>query len=83
MTIDEIKQEIIDQGRDPEDFDIIITENGYAVTPKWFTETKWIARNEDRALGIELTDRELESIELGQQLTDLELRILELEMRVL
>lgn len=46
MVIEDIKQELIGQGQDPEDFNITITENGYAITPKWFYEAKQIAKKE-------------------------------------
>lgn len=47
MTIDEIKQELIVQGREPDDFDITILEDGYSITPKWYYENKQIAKKED------------------------------------
>ena len=47
MNIDEIKQELIEQGKSPDDFNIEITESGHSVTPKWFYESKQIAKKED------------------------------------
>jgi hypothetical protein len=79
MTIEEIRQELVEQGKDPDDFTILITENGYSVTPKWFYETKQLAKQEDIELGIENTELDLKLIEMGQQNTDLELRLLVLE----
>lgn len=79
MNIEEIKQGLIEQGINPEDFKINTSENGYSVTPKWFYETKQIAKKEDIALGLEISAREIENIELGQQLSNLEIQLLELQ----
>ena len=50
MTIEEIKQELINQGKDLNDFEITITEDGHTVTPKWFYEYKKIAKKEDEPI---------------------------------
>lgn len=50
MTIEEIKQELLEQGKNPNDFNIKITENCISVTPKWFYETKQIAKKEDKPI---------------------------------
>lgn len=50
MTIDEVKQELIKQGKDPDDFNIEITENGCSVTPKWFYEQKQISKKENKPI---------------------------------
>ena len=50
MTLEEIKQELIDQSKDPNDFNIKITENGHSITPKWFYENKKIAKQEDEPI---------------------------------
>ncbi len=50
MTIEEIKQELIEQGKDPNDFNIKIIENGYTITPKRFYETKQVARKEGKLM---------------------------------
>lgn len=50
MKLNKIRQEIIDRGQSPDDFDIKITENGYSITPKWFYETKQIAKQEDKPI---------------------------------
>lgn len=50
MTIEEIRQELAEQGKDPDDFNITINGNGYSITPKWFAETKWIAQKEDKPI---------------------------------
>lgn len=50
MTIEEIKQELINQGENPNDFNIEIFENGCSVTPKWFYEQKQIAKKEDKPI---------------------------------
>lgn len=44
MNLDDIRQSLIDQDKNPNDFNIEIFENGYTVTPKWFYETKQIAK---------------------------------------
>ena len=74
------EQEIINQGQDPNDFNIQITKEGYSITPKWFYEQKQIAKKEDIALGLEISAREIENIELGQQLSNLEIQLLELQL---
>lgn len=81
MTIDEIKQELLSLGKDPYDYNIEIYENGYRISPKWYTENKEIAKKEDAFLGLEVSQREIENIELGQQLSNLEIQILELQLR--
>lgn len=50
MTIDDIKQELISQGKDPDDFNIEITEDRYSITPKRFYEIKQIAKKEDKPI---------------------------------
>jgi hypothetical protein len=40
MILEDIKNKIIEGGKNPDDFNITITESGYSVTPKWFYETK-------------------------------------------
>ncbi len=54
MTIEDIKQELINQNKNPDDFNIEIAENGYSVTPKWFYENKQVAKIEDDKLKIEI-----------------------------
>lgn len=56
MNIIEIKKEIISQGKNPDDFNIKITENGYSVTPKWFYENKQIAKKEDKPIVEDVND---------------------------
>jgi hypothetical protein len=46
MTLEEIKQELLKNGKDPEDFDIVISESGHLVTPKWYYQHKQITRKE-------------------------------------
>lgn len=79
-TIEEITQDLIDNGKDPEDFDIIIEENRYSVIPKWYYETKQIAKKEDIPLGIQLSEREIQEIIQGRQISDLEIQLLELQL---
>lgn len=50
MTLEEIKEKLIKDGNDPNDFNIYITETGYSVTPKWFYEPKKIAKKEDKPI---------------------------------
>ena len=45
VTIDLVKEEIVNAGKDPNDFNISISDNITMVTPKWFAETKWIAKD--------------------------------------
>lgn len=53
---EEIKQELIEQGLDIEDFNINVTENGYSITPKWFYEQKQIAKQEDKPIKDDVQD---------------------------
>lgn len=50
MTLENIKEELMKLGKDPNDFNITITENGYSITPKWFYEIKQIAKKEDKPI---------------------------------
>ena len=75
----EIYNQLIERGENPEDFTITIFENGYSITPKWYYESKQIAKKEDIALALEVSQREIESIELGQQISNLEIQLLEKE----
>lgn len=45
-----IENELRAKNLDPDDFNIILTDNGYQVTPKWFYETKQIAKKEDKPI---------------------------------
>lgn len=56
MKLEEINQDLIHHGKNPDDFNITITENGYSVTPKWFYETKQIARKEDKPIIQDVND---------------------------
>lgn len=56
MGIEEIKQHLIDIGHNPDDFNIIITEHGYSITPKWFYESKQIAKKEDKPIIEDVND---------------------------
>ena len=46
MSEEEIIQQIIENGKNPEDFNIEISENSYSIIPKWFYETKQIFEKE-------------------------------------
>ena len=48
--IGQLEQELIEQGKNPNDFNIRVTENGHTITPKWFYETKQIAKKEDKPI---------------------------------
>jgi hypothetical protein len=48
MNLEGIKQELIEQGKSPDDFNIQIAEEGFLVTPKWFYEIKQIAKLLDK-----------------------------------
>lgn len=50
MELERIKQELMERGKNPNDFNIVITEDGYSITPKWFYETKQIAEKEDKPI---------------------------------
>ena len=56
MDIDKIKTNLIEQGLDVDDFKITILENGYSITPKWFYETKQIAKKEDKPIIEDVND---------------------------
>lgn len=53
---DEIINSIIEQGLDPNDFEISITGCGRTVTPKWFYETRQIAKKEDKPIIEDVND---------------------------
>lgn len=55
MTLEEIKQELIDNGQDPNDYEILITENSCqywkkGFEPQWFKNNKQIAKEEDEPI---------------------------------
>lgn len=56
MSIEEIRQDLINHGKDPNDFNITFTENGYSITPKWFYEQKQIAKQEDEPIIEDVND---------------------------
>lgn len=76
MREEDIKQELVKQGKNPNDFNIVMQGSAVMVTPKWFAEHKWIAQKEDAILGVELSQREIENIELGQLVSELEIQLL-------
>lgn len=47
---EEVRQNLLEQGKDPNDFNIVVTENGHSITPKWFYENKQIAKKEDKPI---------------------------------
>ena len=89
MDIDKIKTNLIEQGLDVDDFKITILENGYSITPKWFYETKQIAKKEDKPIIEDVNDvAELTTIvamdkdEIAEMLVYALQRIDELEARI-
>lgn len=88
MTEEEIKQELIEQGKDPADFTIKIYENRVSVTPKPSYEAKKIIEN---VIKKEKIKERIEGLEKGigvgqpgqkgvaQRIDDLESRIKALE----
>ena len=49
VMIEEIKN-LIEEGKDPNDFEIDVVGDSYSITPKWFYETKQIAQKEDKPI---------------------------------
>lgn len=47
---EEIKKDLIKNGIEPDDFKITVSEDRYEITPKWFYETKQIAKKEDKPI---------------------------------
>lgn len=89
MTIEDIKQELTEQGKDPNDFDIKIIKNGYSITPKWFYEQKQIAKKEDAPIIEDVNDvaefatiTALDKDEIAEMLVYALQRIDELEARL-
>lgn len=89
MTLEEIKQELIGQGKSPDDFNITIFENGYSVTPKWFYENKQIAKKEDKpiiedvnSVGETLAFALMDSNSIAETLAFALLKITELEAEI-
>ena len=94
MNIDEIKQELIEQGKSPDDFNIEITESGHSVAPKWFYENKQIAKKEDVKVknevafnsamsnleSLQLTENIKNNLELAQAEANYELMMLIITM---
>ncbi len=56
MELIDIEKELIKHGKDPKDFNINITENGYSTSPKWYFENKQIAKKEDKPIIEDLND---------------------------
>ena len=50
VNLETIMQNLVEQGKNPDDFNITIMQNGYSVTPKWFYEQKQIAKKEDEPI---------------------------------
>ena len=89
MDLSTIKEQLVKEHKDPNDFNIKILENGYSVEPKWFYETKQIAKKEDKPIIEDVNDvAELTTIvamdkdELAEMLVYALQRIDELEARI-
>jgi hypothetical protein len=72
---DKIKQELIDQGKDPNDFDIKTFKNAYSVTPKWFYEQKQIAKKENKPIIQDVDDVAEMLVYALQRIDELEARM--------
>lgn len=89
MTLQEINQVLIQQGYNPDDFNIFTFENGYSVTPKRFYETKQIAKKEDKPIIEDINDvaelttlTSMDKDEVAEMLVYALQRIDELEARI-
>lgn len=89
MTLGKITQELIEQGKNPNDFNIKVFEEGYSVTPKWFYEDKQIAKEEDKPIVEDVNDvAEFATIiamdkdEIAEMLVYTLMKIDELEARI-
>lgn len=56
MTIEEIKEQLREQGKDSNDFNITVLENGYSISPKWFYETKQKIKKENKPIIEDIND---------------------------
>ena len=56
MTLAELENMLIEQGKDPNDFNITINEDSYSIAPKWFYEQKQIAKQEDKPIIEDVND---------------------------
>lgn len=89
MSIEKIKKDLINEGVDPDDFNITILPNGYSLSPKWFYQIKNIAKDEDKPIK-EDVDVTAETIVLTAQdvtmladtVTQLATKIAELEGKI-
>ena len=50
MTREEIEQKLIDNGKDPNDYNIEINNQGYSIVAKWYCENKEIAKELDKPI---------------------------------
>ena len=87
--IEEIKNQLMQEGKDPNDFEIDVVGDSYSITPKWFYEQKQIAKKEDEPIIEDVNDvAELTTIvamdkdELAEMLVYALQRIDELEARI-
>lgn len=62
MTYEEIVQEIIATGKNPDDFNITILDNGYKVEPRASYEIREVAKKENEFLEQENADLWFESM---------------------
>lgn len=54
--IEEIKNQLMQEGKNPDDFEINVVGDSYSVTPKWFYEQKQIAKQEDKPIIEDVND---------------------------
>lgn len=87
--IEEIKNQLMQEGKDPNDFEIDVVGDSYSITPKWFYENKQIAKEQDKPIIEDVNDvAELTTItamdkdELAEMLVYALQRIDELEARI-
>ena len=48
--IEEIKNQLMQEGKDPNDFEIDVVGDSYSITPKWFYENKQVAKEQDKPI---------------------------------
>jgi len=87
--IEEIKNQLMQEGKDPNDFEIDVVGDSYSITPKWFYEQKQIAKKEDEPIIEDVNDvAELTTIvamdkdDIAEMLVYALQRIDELEARI-
>ena len=54
--IEEIKNQLMQEGKDPNDFEIDVVGDSYSITPKWFYENKQVAKEQDKPIIEDVND---------------------------